>query len=78
MSSKISEGIVRRVVGRNVRAIALRELSQEGLAAGMGVGQGYVSRLEAGQRNPTIVTIWHAAEVLGVRPAANLITNRRG
>jgi Helix-turn-helix len=34
------------------------------------VEQGYVSRLEAGKRNPTIVTIWHAAEALGVRPAA--------
>ena len=44
-------------------------LSQEELAARMGVEQGYVSRLEAGTRNPTIVTIWHAAQSLGVRPA---------
>jgi ribosome-binding protein aMBF1 (putative translation factor) len=52
-------------------AIALRRsFSQEELAAGMGVEQGYVSRLEAGKRNPTIVEIWHVAEALGVRPAA--------
>jgi transcriptional regulator with XRE-family HTH domain len=56
---------IRRVVGENVRRC--REaagLSQEELAARMGVEQGYVSRLEAGTRNPTIVTIWHAAQSL--------------
>ena len=62
---------IRRVVGRNVRRYRIEaELSQEELAAGMGVEQGYVSRLEAGKRNPTIVEIWHVAEALGVRPAA--------
>jgi transcriptional regulator with XRE-family HTH domain len=62
---------IRRVVGRNVRRYRIEtKLSQEGLAACIGVEQGYVSRLEAGKRNPTIVTIWHAAEALGVRPAA--------
>ena len=62
---------IRRVVGKNVRRYRIEaEISQEELAAGMGVEQGYVSRLEAGKRNPTIVTIWHAAEALGVRPAA--------
>ena len=62
---------IRRVVGKNVRRYRIEaELSQEELAAGMGVEQGYVSRLEAGKRNPTIVEIWHVAEALGVRPAA--------
>ena len=61
---------IRRVVGENVRRCREEAgLSQEDLAARMGVEQGYVSRLEAGNRNPTIVTIWHAAEALGVRPA---------
>ena len=61
---------IRRVVGKNVRRYRIEaELSQEELAAGMGE-QGYVSRLEAGKRNPTIVEIWHVAEALGVRPAA--------
>jgi transcriptional regulator with XRE-family HTH domain len=56
---------------KNVRRYRIEaELSQEELAAGMGVEQGYVSRLEAGKRNPTIVEIWHVAEALGVRPAA--------
>ena len=34
----------------------------------MGVEQRYDGRLEVGRRNPTIVTIWHAAEALHVRP----------
>lgn len=62
---------IRRVVGENVkRARLAARLSQEGLAARIGVEQGYISRLEAGTRNPTIVTIWLTAEALGVRPAS--------
>jgi len=34
----------------------------------MDVDQGYVSSLEAGKRNPTILTVWHASEALGVLP----------
>jgi transcriptional regulator with XRE-family HTH domain len=33
----------------------------------MGVDRAYVSGLELGQRNPTIVTLWHISEALGVR-----------
>jgi transcriptional regulator with XRE-family HTH domain len=61
---------IRGLVGSNVRRC--REaagLSQEDLAARMGVDQAYVSRLEAGQRNPTIVTVWHVAKALGVEPS---------
>jgi len=36
----------------------------------MDVDQGYVSSLEAGRRNPTILTIWHASVALGVLPDA--------
>jgi transcriptional regulator with XRE-family HTH domain len=61
---------IRRVVGENVRRFRQAAgMSQEDLAARMGVEQGYVSRLEVGGRNPTIVTIWHAAEALSVKPA---------
>ncbi len=35
----------------------------------MGVEQGYLSGLEAGRRNPTVVTLWHAAVALGIRPS---------
>jgi transcriptional regulator with XRE-family HTH domain len=61
---------IRRLVGKNVRRYRLEaQLSQKELAAGMGVEQGYVSRLERGSENPTIMTIWHTAEALGARPA---------
>ena len=60
---------IRRVVGQNVRRYRLKAgLSQGELAAAMDVEQAYVSRLEAGTRNPTLVTVWHAAEALGVPP----------
>jgi len=62
---------IRRVVGRNIKAIRLAAgMSQEELAARMDVDQGYVSSLEAGRRNPTILTIWHASVALGVLPDA--------
>jgi transcriptional regulator with XRE-family HTH domain len=37
------------------------------LAERMGVDRAYVSGLELGQRDPTVVTLWHIAEALGVR-----------
>ncbi|PYU19379.1 MAG: hypothetical protein DMG30_24420 [Acidobacteria bacterium] len=34
----------------------------------MGVDRAYVSGLELGQRNPTVLTLWHIAKALGVKP----------
>jgi len=42
-------------------------LSQAALAERMGVDRAYVSGLELGQRNPTILSLWHVAEALGVK-----------
>ncbi len=62
---------VRRTVGRNVRRLRTAAgLSQAELAERMGVDRAYVSGLELGQRNPTIVTLWHITKALG----ANLRT----
>jgi len=59
---------VRRLVGRNVQQLRIKAgLSQAALAERMGVDRAYVSGLELGQRNPTIVTLWHISEALGVR-----------
>ena len=59
---------VRRIVGRNVRQLrTVAGLSQAELAVKMGVDRAYVSGLELGQRNPTVVTLWHVAQALGVR-----------
>jgi transcriptional regulator with XRE-family HTH domain len=59
---------VRRMVGRNVKRLRIAAgLSQAELATRMGVDRAYVSGLELGQRNPTIVTLWHLAQALGVK-----------
>jgi transcriptional regulator with XRE-family HTH domain len=59
---------VRRMVGRNVKRLRISAgLSQAELAERMGVDRAYVSGLELGQRNPTIVTLWHVAEALSVK-----------
>lgn len=58
---------VRKILGRNVRRRRLAaELSQEELAARVGVAQYYVSQLENGKRNPTIETVQLISEALGV------------
>jgi transcriptional regulator with XRE-family HTH domain len=35
----------------------------------MGVDRAYVSALELGGRNPTIITLWHVSRALGVKIA---------
>jgi transcriptional regulator with XRE-family HTH domain len=58
---------VRQIVGENVRRYRREKgLSQQEVANRMGVDRAYVSGLELGQRNPTVVTLWHAAQALGV------------
>jgi transcriptional regulator with XRE-family HTH domain len=59
---------VRRLVGRNVRRLRIAAgMTQAELAEGMGVDRAYVSGLEKGVRNPTIITLWHTAKALGAR-----------
>jgi transcriptional regulator with XRE-family HTH domain len=61
---------VRRQLGENVKRFRVAAgLSQDELAQRMGVDQGYVSSLEAGRRNPTVLTIWHAAVALHTTPS---------
>ena len=56
---------VRRMVGENVRRLRLAAgISQAELAQRMGVDRAYISGLELGQRNPTVVTLWHLAQAL--------------
>lgn len=60
---------MRRLVGRNVRAARLKAgLSQEQLAERSGFTQQYLSGLERGQRNPTIVSLYEIAQALGTTP----------
>ena len=65
---------MRHLVGRNVRRIRqAKGLTQEELAERSGFGQNYLSDLERGRRNPTVVTLWEIAQTLGVTPV-ELIT----
>lgn len=66
---------VRLLVGQNVRRLRLAaDMSQEAVAERMGVDRAYVSALELGKRNPTIITLWQAAEALKV-PLVELVAS---
>jgi transcriptional regulator with XRE-family HTH domain len=58
---------MRHVVGKNVRRARLAAgLTQEQLAERSGFSQQYLSGLEQGKRNPTIVSLYELAMALGV------------
>jgi transcriptional regulator with XRE-family HTH domain len=58
---------MRRLVGRNVKRVRQeRGLTQQQLAEISGFSQQYISGLEQGRRNPTIVSIYELATALGV------------
>ncbi len=58
---------MRRLVGRNVKRIRLEKgLTQEQYAERSGFTQQYISGLEQGRRNPTVVTVFELAQALGV------------
>jgi transcriptional regulator with XRE-family HTH domain len=64
---------VRQIVGENIRRYRREKgLSQAEMANRMGVDRAYISGLELGQRNPTVITLWHAAQALGVEVHALL------
>lgn len=43
-------------------------LSQEAVAERMGVDRAYISSIERGGQNATLLSIWQAAQALKVRP----------
>ena len=58
---------MRRLVGRNIERIRRQKnITQEQLAERSGFSQQYISGLERGHRNPTIVTLYELAQALGV------------
>jgi transcriptional regulator with XRE-family HTH domain len=58
---------MRKLVGANVRRIRRKKgLTQEQLAEISGFSQQYISGLEQGRRNPTVVTLYELASALGV------------
>ncbi len=65
---------IRKVFGANVRVYRRSAgLSQEAVAARMGVDRAYISAIERGLQNVTLLTILQVAESLNVRPADLLL-----
>ncbi|MBY0282516.1 MAG: helix-turn-helix domain-containing protein [Sphingomonas sp.] len=62
---------MRKLVGRNVARLRReRQLTQEEVAARSGFSQQYLSSLERGRRNPTVITLYELALALEVSHVA--------
>lgn len=60
---------MRKLIGRNVRRIrGERGMTQEQFAERSGFSQQYISDLERGRRNPTIVSLFELAQALDSTP----------
>lgn len=58
---------MRKLVGRNfARLRRERGLTQEEMEERSGFSQQYLSDLERGKRNPTVITLYELAQALGV------------
>ena len=58
---------MRKLVGRNfARLRREKSLTQEDVEERSGYSQQYLSGLERGRRNPSIITIYEIAQALGV------------
>ena len=67
---------IRKIFGANVRRIRLAAgISQEAVAERMGVDRAFISGIERGLKNATLLTIWQTSQALGVRPADLLDEN---
>lgn len=69
---------MRKLVGGNVRRVREKTgLTQEKLSEISGFSQQYISGLEQGRRNPTIVTLYELSQALGVSHI-ELMRGRKG
>ncbi|PDS75008.1 helix-turn-helix transcriptional regulator [Rhizobium sp. L43] len=58
---------MRKLVGRNFARLRREKgLTQEDVEARSGYSQQYLSGLERGKRNPSVITIYEIAQALGV------------
>lgn len=58
---------MRKLVGRNfARLRRERGLTQEEVEERSGFSQQYLSSLERGRRNPTVITVYELAQAMGV------------
>ncbi len=69
---------MRKLVGRNVQKFRLASsLPQEQLAEKSGHSQQYISGLERGARNPTVVSLFELAQALKVAPVDLIAPDRK-
>ena len=69
---------MRKLVGRNVQNFGLASgLTQEQLAEKSGHSQQYISGLERGARNPTVVSLFELAQALKVAPVDLIAPDRK-
>jgi transcriptional regulator with XRE-family HTH domain len=60
---------MRKLVGHNVRRIRqAKGLTQEQFSASSGFSQQYISSLENGRRNPTVITLYELSQALRTDP----------
>ncbi|MDR3437346.1 helix-turn-helix transcriptional regulator [Telmatospirillum sp.] len=60
---------MRKLVGRNFARLRREKgLTQEEIEARSGISQQYLSSLERGRRNPTVITLYELAQALGASP----------
>lgn len=70
---------IRRQVGANVRRFRQRKgWSQEQLAFESGLHRTYISGVERGARNPTVLVVSELAQALSVRPSQLLEESAAG
>ena len=70
---------MRRLVGRNVKRLREKKgLTQERFADISGFSQQYISSLEKGRRNPTIITLYELAVALGVSHVELVLPSKVG
>ena len=68
---------IRKVFGANARRYRLAlGMSQEAVAVRMGVDRAFISSMERGLQNATLLTILEIAHALEVRPADLLDENK--
>lgn len=66
---------MRKLVGENFARLRRENgLTQEEVAARSGFSQQYISSLERGRRNPTVITLFELAQALNATPV-ELISN---
>lgn len=70
---------MRKLVGRNFARLRRESgLTQEDVEARSGFSQQYISDLERGKRNPTIITLYELAQALGVSHVDLLLPDGAG